>query len=133
MADEQKSYKCESCGGIMEWSSKHGAFECPNCGNIMEIENDSSKIKERKLTLAAKEKVSAAEKTSQTMECKGCGASIEVGANETAGACPYCGSSYVLSNKQIDVITPDGIIPFTIDKVKLNQVFSAWIKGRWLA
>ncbi|MCR5624567.1 MAG: hypothetical protein K6G11_04915, partial [Lachnospiraceae bacterium] len=47
--------------------------------------------------------------------------------------CPYCGSSYVLSNKQIDVITPDGIIPFTIDKVKLNQVFSAWIKGRWLA
>ena len=78
-------------------------------------------------------KIKVEEKTSTSMECEGCGAMVEVDATSTATTCPYCGSHYVLSKKQIESIIPDGVIPFKIDKYDVESIFTQWIKKRWLA
>lgn len=129
----EQIYYCEGCGGVLQWDPVSQKLKCPNCGNSRELKNEQDKIVEHTLTLDAKRKVTAKEKTSQTMECKGCGARIEIGANETAAQCPYCGSNYVLADKQEDVLTPDGVIPFRIDKNGVKDCFRNWIRKRWFA
>ncbi len=126
-------YYCEGCGGIMEWDPGSQQLKCPNCGNTKQMEDNKETIVEHSLTLDAKRRIQATEKESHTMECQGCGAKIEVSGNDTATKCPYCGSSYVLAAKQEDVLKPDGVIPFKLDKNSVAETFRKWIKGRWLA
>lgn len=129
----EEVYRCESCNGIMEYDIQSKQMKCPNCGNCVPIFNDTSKIVEHKLTMDAKRTIRPAEKTSSTMECTGCGAIIEIGKDETTSICPYCGSSYVLAQKQLDAIIPDGILPFNIDSNNAKEIFRKWVKRRWLA
>lgn len=128
-----KSYYCEGCGGVMEFNATAQALKCPNCGIEVEIENNPEDVIEHNLDIHAMKKIKVEEKTSTSMECEGCGAMVEVDATSTATTCPYCGSHYVLSKKQIESIIPDGVIPFKIDKYDVESIFRQWIKKRWLA
>ena len=87
-----KSYKCENCGGIMEFDIKTQMLKCPNCETTIKIINDKDKIVEHTLTLEDRRNLMPEEKITQTMVCSGCGASVEMQSNETAIKCPYCGS-----------------------------------------
>ena len=53
MSDE-KVYRCENCGGIMEFDVKTQTLKCPNCETSIQIENDTSSIVEHDLTLDSK-------------------------------------------------------------------------------
>ena len=130
---ENKIYYCENCGGVMEFDVESQSLKCPNCDTAVPILNEKERIVEHSLTRHAMQTVRAEEKTTQTMECRGCGARIEVDPASTAVECPYCGSSYVLAEKQEDAIMPDGVIPFQIDKNRVGELFRRWMKGRWLA
>lgn len=109
------------------------ALKCPNCDTAIVILNDEKKIVEHSLTRHAMQTIKAEEKESHTMECKGCGAKIEVASTSTAVECPYCGSAYVLAQKQEDTLIPDGVLPFQVDKQRVGELFRRWLKGRWLA
>ncbi len=130
---DNKIYYCENCGGVMEFDAASQSLKCPNCGTEIKIKNDKKKIVEHSLTRHAMQTITASEKKSQTMICKGCGAKIEVAANSTATSCPYCGSKYVLADKQEDAIIPDGVLPFQIDRNRVGDLFRKWLKGRWMA
>ncbi len=117
----------------MEFDAASQALKCPNCGTVIPIINDQSKVVEHTLNRASMNKIRVTEKTSHTMECKSCGAKVEVEATCTATECPYCGSTYVLADKQEDVVIPDGVIPFQIDQNRVGEIFRDWIKKRWLA
>lgn len=80
---ESSVYRCESCNGIMEYDVETKQMKCPNCGNCVPILNDTSKIIEHKLTIDAKRILRPSEKTSTTMECTGCGATLEIGKDDT--------------------------------------------------
>ena len=117
----------------MEFDANVQALKCSNCGTEVDIENDPTSIVEHNLDIHAIKRIKVEEKTSTSMECEGCGAHVEVDKTSTATTCPYCGSHYVLSQKQLDSIVPDGVIPFKIDKHQVESIFTKWIKGRWLA
>ena len=130
---DNKIYYCENCGGVMEFDVGTQSLKCPHCDTVIPIRNDASRIVEHSLTRHAMQTIRAEEKSTHTMECKGCGAKIEVDATCTATECPYCGSSYVLAGKQEDAIIPDGVLPFQVDKNRVGELFRKWMKGRWLA
>lgn len=129
----EKIYYCENCGGVMNFDPATQTLRCPNCDTSITIENDMSRVREHLLTIHDLQTVRAGQKTSHTMECRGCGAKIEVDATSTATECPYCGSSYVLAQKQEDAIVPDGIVPFQIDRTQAADALRRWMKGRYLA
>ncbi len=131
MAD--KVYYCSNCGGIMEFNVKSQSLKCPNCDTEVTIANDKNKIVEHDLNRRAMQKLSVSEKKSSTMQCKGCGARVEVSSDCTATECPYCGSKYVLADKQEEAVLPDGVVPFKVDKNQVKETFSKWISKRWLA
>lgn len=129
----ENEYRCEGCGGIMQFDTASQMLKCPNCGNEMPIITENATVEEHPLTLDALRQNQVKDKPTQTMECSGCGAHIEVGKNETAARCPYCDSTYVLANKQEVTLVPDGVLPFKIDKQELSKLFATWIKKKWLA
>lgn len=129
----EKIYYCEGCGGVMEFDIASQKLKCPNCGNSQKIENEKNKIQEHKFSERAAHSFGVTEKTSHTMECKGCGAKVEIAADCTAMECPYCGSKYVLADKQVESIVPDGVVTFKIDKHEVGDVFAKWINKKWLA
>ena len=133
MSEKTKVYRCDACGGIMEFDIKTQGLKCPNCDNTRVIENEKNTIVEHELTLDDRRKINVEEKSTSTMTCSGCGANIELESNDTAAKCPYCGSSYVLADKQVETLVPDGVIPFKIDKNEVVIKFRTWIKKRWLA
>ena len=129
----EQVYYCSNCGGIMMFDVKSQKLKCPNCDTEVAIVNDKSKIVEHDLNRRAEQKLSVKEKTSSTMQCKGCGAKVEVSSDCTATECPYCGSKYVLADKQEEAVVPDGVVPFKVDKNQVKENFSKWISKRWLA
>lgn len=126
-------YYCPSCGGIMEFDVKAQKLKCPNCDHEEEISHNGKDVYEHSLNVNALRKIKVEEKSTVTMVCKGCGAPIEIDKNSTATACPYCGSSYVLADKQMEIIEPDGVVTFKLTQQEVKDIFHKWIKGRWLA
>lgn len=129
----EKIYYCDGCGGVMEFDIASQKLKCPNCGNSQKIKNDKSKIVEHEYSKKAASKLNVQEKTTQTMECKGCGAKVDIAPDCTATECPYCGSKYVLADKQVESITPDGVVTFKVDKHKAGDIFTKWIRKKWFA
>lgn len=126
-------YRCRSCGGIMEFDAGTQGLKCPNCGTEQPIEKRTEQVEEHRLTDQARRTVRAEEKQSSTMQCPSCGAVVEVEATSTAKDCPYCGTAFVLAEKQLSNVIPDGIVPFQIDQQEVGERFRKWMKGRWLA
>lgn len=126
-------YYCDMCGSVLEFDPKAQALKCPNCSTTMGIDNHKEDVIEHSFTVGAVKTYTVQEKTSTTMACSGCGAPIEVESDATATFCPYCGSSYVIAEKQEAAIIPDGVIPFKIDKKDANERFGVWIKKRHFA
>ncbi len=127
------SYRCDQCGDIMEFDAKTQTLKCPSCGHSITIENKQEKIREHQMSMEARAKIRVEEKATHTMECSGCGARIEVDATSTATECPFCGSKYVLAQKQEETLIPDGVLPFQIDKNQAVQQFQRWLKSRFWA
>ena len=127
---EDKIYYCQNCGGVMVFDAKSQKLKCPNCDTEIDIENDKSKIIEHDFSRREARKIPLSEKKSSTMQCKGCGAVVEIDPDCTATECPYCGSKYVLADKQVQDIMPDGVIPFKIDKGSVKEIFSKWISSQ---
>ena len=126
-------YYCSNCGGVMEFDVKTQSLKCPNCDTQVNIVNDKKKIIEHEFNKRVAKTIAVEEKQTSTMECKGCGAKVEVSPDCTATECPYCGAKYVLAEKQEAAIVPDGIVPFKVDKHKVQETFNKWINRRWLA
>lgn len=131
MAEE--IYYCQSCGGVMEFDVKTQALKCPNCDTVVEIADNREEIVEHTLNTNALRTIKVEEKQTVTMNCTGCGAPVEIDKNSTALACPYCGSSYVMADKQMETIVPDGVVTFKLTVDDAKEVFRKWMKGRWLA
>ena len=108
--EEQQVFLCEACGSIMEFDAISQTLKCPHCGNSVEIEHHAERIVEHPLTIQAKQKMTVEQKTTKTIECQGCGAKLEVSQFEATAECPYCGSHYVISGEQEEVMIPDGEI-----------------------
>lgn len=117
----------------MEFDVKTQKLKCPNCDTVADIVNNKEEIVEHSLTRRAMQRIKAGEKKSTTMQCRGCGAQMELDGLSTAVTCPYCGSSYVMSEKQAEVIVPDGVVPFKIDKNNAREIVGKWLKKRHLA
>ena len=70
--------------------------------------------------------------TVQTVQCKGCGATVHVGEGERTAKCAFCASDQVLQvATDANAIRPESLVAFQIDKSKANEGFGKWLKGLW--
>lgn len=66
------------------------------------------------------------------IECQECGATVNVEPQSQTVTCPFCRSQKVLPREATaNLIQPESVVPFKVDKAAANSAFGAWIGKLW--
>ncbi|MDR2655750.1 MAG: hypothetical protein LBC56_06725 [Oscillospiraceae bacterium] len=133
-------YKCPACGGALTFSSALQKMHCPFCESDFDMEtvrkyNDAlvSGQSEREAAQTAIDTgVSSDRGEFQSFSCPSCGGQIITDANTVATECPYCNNPAIVRNRVEDILKPDYVIPFKLDKEAAKAALAGHLKGKAL-
>jgi hypothetical protein len=132
---KKHEFPCQACGAKLVFDPNQDDLICTHCGVVQEIEkNDGEAITEYSLEGARKrakripvEELSAGSE----VHCTSCGAVYVV--EGQAGRCPFCDSPVVLETTDADVIVPESLLSFRVDRRNAKEKFQTWVAKRWFA
>ncbi len=128
-----QGFKCSGCGAQLAWDPGAGAMSCEHCGLKQAVAiagagairsiplEDGMRLAQRGLGTPV-----------QTVGCRECGATVNVGEGERTTKCAFCGSTQVLAQAtDANSIRPESLLPFGITKKAANERFGVWLKSLW--
>lgn len=132
---EESRFPCPGCGAALHWDPDSGGLRCPFCGAGRKVESDpDATIEERALDealLAAKHDREDPRRV-RRVDCRSCGAVVEVPPTEKAGRCAWCGSSRIIEEEESSPrIVPQAVLPFAVDADDAAARFRKWIRSLW--
>lgn len=134
MNEVTQQFPCPGCGGDMVFDVEKQCLSCPYCGNTIEItKDDYSVIKEYPIETAMETVSRDWGGKTTIIRCDSCGAETVIDANQLTTECVFCGSIHIRPESNEDVIKPETIIPFKIDKQAAIDKFRQWLKKRYFS
>jgi DNA-directed RNA polymerase subunit RPC12/RpoP len=129
----QHQYKCPSCGAALEFAPGHADLVCPYCQSRLDIVlPQAGSPKHDYFAYAGQPHTAVAELPAFRLSCANCGSAQQQSA--IAGRCPSCRSPLVVSDDLGGQLkSPDGVVPFEVDKEKAAACFREWTSSRWFA
>jgi len=127
-------YPCPGCGAELEWSPGQGALNCPYCGHTEEPEAavEQHAPVEHRLDSAAMTAAKGWGTEVKEVQCETCGAISEHDPKIIAADCAFCGSDQLhLYSASEDLIRPESVLPFVVDKSKAASDFKVWVSSLW--
>lgn len=124
-------FPCPSCGGQLHWKPGAGALVCPYCSTEVAPPESDAPIREYRIEDAASKAPKGWGTETKTIACDACGAHYDLDPAAKAADCPFCGSSAVHPDDDPDVIRPESVLPFAVEKTEAARQFRAWISGLW--
>lgn len=138
-----QQYKCPCCGGAIEFDSNSQKLRCPFCDSEFDIEvlNEVSQTSEKvdspdimdnwqtDLNNQLDEKDAG---KIRTYVCQSCGGEIIGDENTGAVTCPFCDNNVVINEKFSDMLRPDLIIPFKLDKNAAKEALTKHLSDKKL-
>lgn len=133
---KKHEFPCQSCGAKLVFDPGEDNLACTHCGRIQEIEkNDGQAIVEYSLedarARARRVPVGGLGGDGHEVHCTSCAAVYVVDGH--ASRCPFCDSPVVLEDTDADVIAPESLLSFRIDRREAEQTFCTWVRGLWFA
>ncbi len=125
---------CPTCNSELSYSAEKQMINCRHCGYTQDYDRASDQIREQSLASAASamQSYSPASIQKQVVECESCRAQLMIEQDTVAIRCNFCGSEKV--NKAAfnqNLIQPQGIVPFKIQKREAVDKFKKWIAEGW--
>jgi hypothetical protein len=126
-------FTCHKCGGRMVFTPDGQRLTCEYCNAHRTMAGDDEKnigfVPENNFLVAlATGKGHRTPVQMRAFCCQGCGISFILAPAQTSMACPYCDSVYVIEQVETrEMIAPDGVIPFKMDKDQANRRLTEWI------
>ena len=125
--------KCPNCGGTLTYDPSTGKLHCSLCQKYETIScgtHDDVKVK----GIAYKEILNSNRGTPgdkcKLLSCDNCGAELIYNSVQVSGSCPFCGSTNIVSVARTgSIMSPNGIIPFSIDKNGAKAAFYKHLKS----
>jgi len=127
-------FKCEQCGGEQLFDATRGKLKCKFCQAVRDVPAGGGQVVERDIFegLASVQRGLGSETGSKTSKCQECGAQVQFPDGHTATKCTFCGSAKVLEqDENRNVIRPESLLPFGVDKKTAGEAFSKWLAGLW--
>jgi DNA-directed RNA polymerase subunit RPC12/RpoP len=149
-----QQFKCPNCSGAMEFDASVQALRCQYCKHTMAPPQAQAQVAPgagvfgqaaaqmgpppalgpREIPLH--EGLTRAPKGLGTqvhaVQCKECGATVNLQPNDRTAACTYCASTMVLEvAADPNLITPESLVPFQVAKDKATEAFKGWLHGLW--
>ena len=124
---EVLEYKCENCGGILEFNSEKQKLVCPYCDS----EFDPNTVQKGNVDEYDEPVLEREDSYIETMKhyiCTSCGGEIDVNENSVADFCPFCSRPVIMSDRVSSFLKPDYVIPFKIDKKAAMAGYEAFAK-----
>lgn len=128
--------KCPNCAATIEYDPDTRKLTCPFCGYMREIPaaESGNDIEELDFESAKLRKSLDWGTSTKNLICKNCAAEAVYDEAETAGCCPFCGSTQVMPvDNDENVMAPQGVVPFEVSNEKAGTMFSNWLKGKFFA
>ena len=132
---EAQEFRCPQCSGKATFDAATATVKCQYCGHTMAVEASAGAQNiveydlEHGLAQAAQRGYGA---TVRSTQCQECGATVSFSENVTSTECEFCGSSQVLEQEaNRNVIRPESLVPFLVEKQAAAEKFSSWLKGLW--
>ena len=132
MADQITNYKCPACSGPLHFAAKSGQMECEFCGSAYSVEEIEAHYAEENAKAAQAKAEADAKQASgdewavteerwngegmKSYSCPSCGATLVCDDNLAASSCPYCGNPTVVPGQFTDMLKPDFVLPFKLEK-----------------
>jgi len=124
-------YGCKGCGADLEYAPGTFSMKCPYCGNETEIPMEAREPpKEHSIGELDKlpPMVTSLGTSKKTISCRQCGATSQIPADKVSTSCTFCGSTVIVPQEATrNLLKPEGIVPFSLDKTAAHQKFVAWI------
>ncbi len=135
-----RAFPCTNCGASLQFAPGVGRLSCATCGTV----NDLPVLDDASLATAHEEldfREALARQagqepaiTQQIVDCPQCGAQTVFDQHVVASHCAFCASPMVSVQAHAErQIKPRGVVPFTLEPTKAQDLFRSWIAGRWFA
>jgi LSD1 subclass zinc finger protein len=129
MPQATNQFDCGGCGAHLEFDPKSQNMKCQFCQSEKVIPVEAQPIVEHDFFAAPV--TTGWDRPSVSMSCQACGATISA-ESTVAGKCTYCNSPYVKEiPPRTDLIRPETLIPFKVDKNNVTQLFKTWLGKGW--
>lgn len=154
MAAQITNYQCPACTGPLHFDGAVGKLVCDYCDSMFAVEEIEALYKDKEdaasAAMAQEESTQASAageefeeyQTGETWgadaagmkayNCPSCGAELICDATTAATSCPYCGNPTVVPGKFRDMLKPDYVIPFRLDKDAAVRALKKYYKGKKL-
>lgn len=129
--------KCPTCGGLQEYSPETQSLKCQACGSTVTVQTTQVSPAQQENDFHQALAQSRTERTAiqvATVKCENCGATTALDANVASDRCAFCAAPLVVrSGSTRDLLRPQAVLPFSIDRDKALGQFKEWIASRWFA
>lgn len=127
-----RRFVCTQCGGKMSFDASGVNLRCSYCGreqSLMDTVHEGGLVEEQDFALAlATAKGHSRPMNVRPFKCRGCGASFILAPGVLSLDCPYCGSAHVVGRPSREIVTPEGILPFTVDRAAARRALRRWLE-----
>jgi DNA-directed RNA polymerase subunit RPC12/RpoP len=146
------TFPCKNCGAKLQFDPSVQGMVCPFCGHKEAVRAaapapapgqgapppgamepvGSAAIRDIPLEEGMRMAARGLGVQVSTIQCKDCGATVNVGQGERTAACAFCGSKQVLSLQTNEsAIRPESLLPFKITKEDASLRFTTWLGKLW--
>ena len=128
-----RKFPCAACGADVVWNPGADALRCPYCGNTRAVPKAFGQVVEKPIEegLRAPRDLGWGV-TRKTVSCQRCGAAGTIAPGMKASRCAFCGTPAVVeASASGNMIRPEGILPFGIDRDRAAGMFRGWLSRLW--
>jgi DNA-directed RNA polymerase subunit RPC12/RpoP len=130
---QARRFKCDNCGAELAFDAKTAKLKCAHCGALKDVPQDGHhEVMEHDLFSGFAQAPRGFGTEVKVHRCQECGANVSFPEGVTATKCTFCGSSKVLDQSENrNVIRPESLLPFQLDKRAANDAFAKWLGKLW--
>jgi predicted RNA-binding Zn-ribbon protein involved in translation (DUF1610 family) len=125
-------YPCEGCGARVEYAPGTTVLRCPYCGHEQQLAAADREVREHDIAeLATLPRKPVTTLAAHTFTCQKCGA--QTLSDAIADRCQFCGAPMVADVSSGEMIAPEAVLPFAVDRRAMREALGKWARSRWFA
>jgi len=132
ITEDATDKKCPNCGATVVYDPATRGMLCEFCGYKKELPPPDSEESISEIDFLSAQTKNSFDWGSKkkAILCSNCGGESIYDVLETAGVCPFCGSTSVMPAATEDSLAPGGVCQFEIPMDKAGGLFSKWLKSK---
>jgi len=128
----QTQYPCSNCGANVEFAPGTTVLKCPYCGAETPLAPTGQQIREHSYAeFVGLPRKPIAALAPHVFTCQGCGAVTE--SDKISDRCQFCGAPLVADVGSGELVAPEAVLPFGLDRGALRESLRKWASSRWFA